>query len=145
LGRPKRGLFLGQAARLAGELIVSDIGIPLTLSAGSSTHLVESVDVATLLPERPRVSHKGSFGRVLIVAGSRLYTGAPILAALGAERVGAGLVTLACPAAVRDSLAVHTLESTFLPLPDRGRGELTKDALEPIRAALPTYEAVLVG
>jgi NAD(P)H-hydrate epimerase len=145
LGRPKRGLFLGDAARLSGEIIVKDIGIPLETSAGSSTRFADVSTTAELLPARPRVSHKGSYGRVLIVAGSRLYTGAPVLAAEGAERVGAGLVTLASPAAVRDSLAAHTLETTFLALPDAGRGELTIEAIEPLKTALSTYDAVLVG
>jgi NAD(P)H-hydrate epimerase len=145
LGRPKRGLFLADAARLAGEIAVTEIGIPLAATAGSSTHYADPMTVAELLPERPRVSHKGSYGRVLIVAGSRLYTGAPVLAARGAERIGAGLVTLACPASIRDSLAVHTVETTFLPLPDAGRGELTSEAIESIKSALPTYDAVLVG
>jgi NAD(P)H-hydrate epimerase len=145
LGRPKRGLFLGEASRLAGEVVITDIGIPLTATVGSGTRYADSATVAKLLPERPRVSHKGSYGRVLIVAGSRLYTGAPVLAARSAERVGAGLVTLACPAAIQDSLAGHTVETTFLPLPDAGRGELTSASIEAIKAALPAYDAVLVG
>jgi len=145
LGFPKRGLVLGEAARRAGELVVADIGLPQDLGASLSLDYADAASIRPLLPARPRVSHKGSFGRVLIVAGSRLYTGAPVLAASAAERIGAGLVTLACPESVRDSLAMHTLETTFLPLPDEGSGELTMASLEPLVAALDRYDAILVG
>jgi NAD(P)H-hydrate epimerase len=145
LGCPKRGLFLGSSARLVGELTTVDIGIPVDLAAEFSTDLVTVEAVLPLLPDRPRVSHKGRFGRVLIVAGSRLYTGAPVLAALGAERVGAGLVSIACAASIRDSLAMHTVETTFLPLPDGGAGELTPAAVDSLADALADYQGALVG
>jgi hydroxyethylthiazole kinase-like uncharacterized protein yjeF len=145
LGFPKRSLVLGEAARRAGELVVADIGLPRELGASLSLDYADAASIRPLLPARPRVSHKGTFGRVLIVAGSRRYTGAPVLAASAAERIGAGLVTLACPESVRDSLAMHTLETTFLPLPDEGSGELIPASLEPLFAALDSYDAVLVG
>ena len=145
LGHPKKGLLMGAAVDLTGELAVADIGIPLTLSDPLPTDYADATMIRPLLPARPRSAHKGTFGRVLIVAGSRLYTGAPVLAALGAEHVGAGLVTLACPASIRDALAVHTLETTFLPLPDDGGGVLAPSSLEPLDSVLDSYAAVLVG
>ncbi len=145
LGFPKRGLFIGRAAQLVGELAVVDIGIPRSLARDLDTLVADRASIVSMLPQRPRVSHKGSFGKVMIVAGSLLYTGAPVLAALGAERVGAGLVTLACPARIRDSLAVHTVETTFLPVPDGDTGELTPAAVAPLLEALPGYNGVLVG
>jgi NAD(P)H-hydrate epimerase len=145
LGFPKRGLVLGEAVEHTGPIDVVDIGIPLSLGEALPLQYATIGAVSSLLPKRPRSSHKGTFGRVLIVAGSRLYTGAPVLAAFGAERVGAGLVTLACPESIRPSLAVHTLETTFLPLPDDGSGELGPGAVAPLTASLPNYAAVLVG
>ncbi len=145
LGEPKRGLVLGEAARLFGCLEVADIGLPAGLSARLAVSYADAAAVAALLPPRPHVSHKGSFGRVVVVAGSKLYTGAPVLAARGAARIGAGLVTLACPETVRPSLAAHTVETTFLPLPDAGAGELGPEAVAPLTSALTGVAAVLVG
>ncbi len=145
LGHAKRGLLLGAAIDLVGDLIVADIGIPDVVSATIPIDYADDALLRPLLPARPASSHKGSFGRVVAVAGSALYTGAPVLAALGAERIGAGLVTLACPATVRASLAAHTVETTFLPLPDEGTGELGPAAIEPLVSALGTYSAILIG
>ena len=145
LGHPKRGLLVGPAAGHVGELVNVDIGIPAEASDILPVHYADAGSVAKLLPSRSPGSHKGSFGRVLIVAGSRLYTGAPVLAALGAERVGAGLVTLACPETIRASLAAHTLETTFMPLPDHGTGEIGPEALDLIKDRLTDFNAVLVG
>lgn len=145
LGLPKRGLFLGRAAQVAGDIFDVDIGIPSDLSRAIRTCLADRKSIAALLPERPRVSHKGSYGKALIVAGSLAYTGAPVLAALGAARVGAGLVTLACPARVRESLAFHLVEATFLPLPDDQKGELGPSAIGTVARELVGYTALLVG
>lgn len=145
LGCPKRGLVLGEAVDRVGEIVVTDIGIPATLGREETTFYATTSAIAPRLPVRPPSGHKGTFGRVMIVAGSALYTGAPVLAALGSERSGAGLVTLACPASVRASLAAHTLESTFLPLPDDGAGALGPAAVDPLIAALDDYRALLIG
>lgn len=145
LGEPKRGLVLGSAVDLAGEIVVAEIGIPAALADSLPTSFADAPAVARLLPARPLASNKGSFGRVLIVAGSALYTGAPVLAALGAERSGAGLVAIACPRSVQPAIAAHTLESTFLPLPDDGSGALGPGASQALLATLEGYKAVLVG
>ncbi len=145
LGHAKRGLLQGPAIDAVGELIVADIGIPDVIASTFPVDYADDVLILSLLPRRPRSSHKGSFGRVIAVAGSSLYTGAPVLAAQGAARIGAGLVTLACPATVRASLAAHTLETTFLPLPDDGTGELGPTAVDPLVSALATYSAILIG
>lgn len=145
LGFPKRGLLFGPAVEHVGALDVADIGIPAELAVSLSVDYVTVSAVGALLPERGRDSNKGTHGRALILAGSGRYTGAPVLAALGAERVGAGLVTLGCPASIQPSLAAHTLETTFLPLPDDGRAEFTPAALPTLGEHLADYRAVLVG
>jgi NAD(P)H-hydrate epimerase len=85
------------AAAYAGRLRVVDIGIPRALWADTTpgVALLESADVAPAFPAREAAAHKGSFGHVLVVAGSVGKTGAAALAGLGALRMGAGLVTVA--------------------------------------------------
>lgn len=95
---PKLGCLLQPGAELAGDLTVAPISLPLALSDGIERYLTEDREVAAWLPKRPRDAHKGLNGRVLIVGGSPGLTGAPFLAARGALRAGAGLVTTLLPA-----------------------------------------------
>ena len=74
--------------------------------------------LAELLPERRRVSHKGNYGRVLLLAGSRGMAGAAAIAAMAALRTGAGLVTVACPEAVLNVVQMLCPCATCLPLPE---------------------------
>jgi NAD(P)H-hydrate epimerase len=109
---------------------------------------VEILDVAHLrdaLPQRPRGAHKGTFGRVLVVAGSLHYTGAPYLAAMGAYRIGAGLVTLALPRTIYPALAAKALEPTFLPLPEFVLGAIGEEAIKPLTEVLDRYQAMVMG
>jgi NAD(P)H-hydrate epimerase len=100
LAAPKIPLVLPPADRHAGDLVVADIGIPLPLLdevEGPYVELLTRDRMRELVAVRAPESHKGDFGRVLIVAGSAGKTGAAHLAALGALRSGAGLVTVAAP------------------------------------------------
>ena len=110
LGAPKVPLVLAPAAARAGDLVVADIGIPNEVIAaldGPWLELVTRERLRPLIPDRPPGAHKGDFGRVVVAAGSTGKTGAARLAGLGALRSGAGLVTIATPAAcVRTVAAV---------------------------------------
>jgi ADP-dependent NAD(P)H-hydrate dehydratase / NAD(P)H-hydrate epimerase len=100
LAAPKIPLVLPPADTHAGDLVIADIGIPLPLLddvEGPYLELLTRERMRELVPVRVAESHKGDFGRVLIVAGSLGKTGAAHLAALGALRSGAGLVTIAAP------------------------------------------------
>ncbi len=100
--------------------------------------------IRELLPHRARDTHKGDYGKILLLCGSRGYTGAAALAAMGALRTGAGLVYLAVPACICAIEAVKLTEPVVLPLPDRD-GMLCEGSLERIGALLPKMDAVLFG
>jgi NAD(P)H-hydrate epimerase len=145
---PKRGHFLFPGAAACGELVVADIGVDAKVERellGEATLQVATAErVAPLLPHRPRNAHKGTFGKVLLVVGSINYTGAAYLAAAGAVRVGAGLVTLAVPAAIHGALAAKISEATFLLLP-QAMGVVAPDAVRLLVEKLDGYQAVLLG
>lgn len=102
LGLPKRGLVVAPGLERAGRLVVAPISMPPALLEGEEVRgtWFEAAEAAAAFPERPREAHKGNFGHLLVVAGARGYAGAPVLAAMGAVRTGAGLVTLAVPRAL---------------------------------------------
>ncbi len=99
MGLPKTGMFIRPGSDLCGMLRCVDIGIPekFIADAESGFESIFASDVEKLLGNIDPASHKNSRGRVLIAGGSRLYSGAPFLAAKGALRSGAGLVTVAVP------------------------------------------------
>ncbi len=142
-GFPKLGQVRFPGAAAVGELVIDDIGIPRSLATGA-LHLAVAPEVAALLPPRPLASHKGSFGKVLVIAGSAQYTGAAYLASAAAYRAGCGLVTAAVPAAIQPTIASLMPEATFLPLPDAS-GVLAPAAVPILTAAWGDYDAILLG
>ena len=100
--------------------------------------------VLSMLPDRDPWGHKGSFGKVLLLCGSRGYTGAAYLAAMGALRSGAGLVFLGVPENIYAIEAVKLNEPVVFPLPDR-EGKLSEEAIPEILQRLPNVDAVLIG
>jgi len=145
-GLLKRGLLLREGAELAGTVVTADIGIPAQATADVTLWQVGEEDVRSRIPRRHRDANKYSAGAVLVVAGSRRFTGAPQLATMGAARAGAGLVTVATGASAQPILAAHLLEPTFLPLPDDEHGVLDPGpAVEAIRHAASRVKALLIG
>ncbi len=100
--------------------------------------------VLSHLPDRAHNSHKGNFGRILLLCGSRGYTGAAALAAMGALRSGAGLVYLGVPESIYTIEAVKLTEPVVFPLPDKD-GKLNVTALQQILPMLERMDAVLIG
>ena len=135
---PKLGLVLENALPYVGELQVADISLPEeTFDRLSSWRQLSDADLVRhyLLP-RPADAHKGKFGHVLIIGGSKRMPGAPVLAAKGALKGGAGLVTLG----LGQSLAAHATaklpEAMLLPLPEGANGEIAAlAAAQVLRAA----------
>lgn len=97
-----------------------------------------------LLPDRSPDAHKGDFGRILLLCGSRAYTGSAYLAAMGALRAGAGLVFLGVPESIYAIEAVKLNEAIVFPLPDAD-GALSPDAAAQIEEKLARMDAVLIG
>lgn len=100
--------------------------------------------VLSLLPDRDPWGHKGSFGKVLLLCGSRGFTGAAFLSATGALRSGAGLVFLGVPESIYAIEAVKLNEPVVFPLPDED-GKLSFLAIPEILKRLPQMDAVLIG
>ena len=100
--------------------------------------------VLDFLPDRDENAHKGDFGRILLLCGSRGYTGAAALAARGALRVGAGLVYLGVPESIYAIEAVKLDEPVVFPLPEEN-GMLSAAALPEIFRRLSRMDAVLIG
>lgn len=142
--RPKPGLYLGQGPDYAGKIITVDIGLRVreaaALDDAEGMDVLEKQDLAWLLPARKKVSHKGSYGRVLLLAGSRGMAGAAAISALAALRTGAGLVTVACPETVVDIVQVLCPCATCLPLP-----ECSEDAWRLLENALERADAIGAG
>jgi NAD(P)H-hydrate epimerase len=137
-GLPKPGLALEPGRSHAGRVVVARIGIAdAAPGVAPDAELWTVAAAAAQLPARPRDGHKGSFGHVLVVAGSEGKTGAAALAARAAVRGGAGLVTLACPAGLNDILEQKCTEAMTAPVADtpaRGFAGAAEEALVALAA-----------
>lgn len=141
---PKRGHFLFPAAAALGELVVADIGITSLSTSESDLEVATPEMVRELLPARPPMAHKGTFGRALIIAGSVNYTGAACLAGAAAARAGAGLVTVALPSEIHSAVAARLTEATYILLPHE-LGVIAPSAVEVLSEYLEAYDALLIG
>ena len=138
--------LLPPASGVCGRLHVAEIGIPRRVleARGGRLGLVERTDVAARLPPRPLESHKGDFGRLAVIAGSRGKAGAALLAARGALRGGAGLVTIFCAESLWP-LSVSALpEAMAEPLPELD-GAIAEAATPVAVAALRNFDAAVIG
>jgi NAD(P)H-hydrate epimerase len=132
LAAPKLPLVLPPGEAFAGDVVIADIGIPYEVIDGLDGPRIDLLTperVAEIIEPRAADSHKGDFGRVTIVAASRGKTGAAHLAAMGALRSGAGLVTVATPASVLPIVAASAPELMTEPL-DETDGGVAASAIE---------------
>jgi ADP-dependent NAD(P)H-hydrate dehydratase / NAD(P)H-hydrate epimerase len=133
LAAPKIPLVFPPADTHAGDLVIADIGIPTPLFdelEGPYLELLTRERMRSILPVRSAESHKGDFGRLVIVAGSMGKTGAAHLAALGALRSGAGLVTVATPRSCLPILASMGAEYMTVPLDETPSGAVDYAAID---------------
>jgi NAD(P)H-hydrate epimerase len=144
LGLPKLGLALRPTD---AEILVADIGLPSesTAEAGIRQRVLTAEAVCLGLPERPVAAHKGTFGHVLIVAGSTGKTGAACLAAEGSVRGGAGLVTVAIEAGLHPILEQKLTEAMTVPIGTSTAGALDTTSAPQLDEVVPERDAVVVG
>ena len=135
LAAPKLPLVLPPGEAQAGTIVVADIGIPpevIDNLAGPRLELLTREAMREIVQPRESDSHKGDYGHVLIVAGSRGKTGAAHLAAVGALRSGAGLVSLATPRSSQPIVAAMGAEYMTVPLEETAEGTVAAGALQAI-------------
>ncbi len=143
---PKRGMIFNRSVDLCGEIIVSDVGIPVDYSnegLGSVIPITEKL-TKSILPKRSRLSHKGTFGTAVIVAGSTSMSGAAAMAAQAAYKSGCGLVKIIAPESICAVLNILVKEAVVVPVPHQNgiiRPELNDVAYD----ALHKASAVLAG
>jgi hydroxyethylthiazole kinase-like uncharacterized protein yjeF len=142
----KRCHVLFPARQRCGEIAVVDIGIPdeLLETPRHRYRMISRDAIAPLFPARPENSHKGMNGHVLIVAGSRGKAGAAVLAAAGALRAGAGLVTIAGPESLEPRYTAALPEAMTLPLPESD-GAIGPDAATVVESRLDQIDAAAIG
>jgi len=146
-GLPKLGLVQEPGAGYVGKLYVADISIPSFLLKAEhlKRHLLTREVVSNWLAPRPADFHKGDCGRVLVVAGSPGMTGAACLAAGGAARAGAGLVTLAVPAGLQKLVAGKLTEVMTAALPATSGQTISRNALDDLLALAERADVVALG
>ncbi|MCI0528619.1 MAG: NAD(P)H-hydrate epimerase, partial [Nitrospira sp.] len=151
-GLPKRGLILYPAAEFVGMLEVIPIGIPRAIiaEAGIKVNLLEAQDIRasfarSSLTYRAPTSHKGTYGHVLIIAGSRGKTGAALMAARSALRVGTGLVTLTVPESLNSFLEAASLEVMTAPMPETSEGTFSHKASSQMLGLAQDKEVIALG
>ena len=146
-GLPKTGFYTPTGASLTGEVKVADIGFPSELLNASfiKQEVTDLSMVQRVLPRYDENTHKGTRGRVLVVAGATGLTGAATLSAYGAQRIGAGLVTVACPESLNDILEVKLTEPMTAPVPEVEGGFLSLKASGRILHLATNVNAVVIG
>ena len=147
LGYPKLGEVTYPGLDYVGNLVVADIGINAQAAAevAPKLELLEREMIRCLVPRREPDTHKGTYGHVLVVAGSRGKTGAAILACRAAMRTGAGLATLAAPRSLNSIFAGSLVEVMTEPLRDNGAEEIEPLSDNDWRALLERKNALLFG
>ena len=144
---PKVGTILYPGADYAGELELVDIGAPYELleNRGKKTSLLLQADVEEILLPRDADSHKGTYGHLLLVAGSTGKSGAAVMAGRSAMRSGAGLVTVAGPSSINNVLETNLIEVMTEPLVDMDGGFLGSGAVKKVLSLLEGKSALVLG
>ncbi|MFC1627855.1 NAD(P)H-hydrate dehydratase [Gemmatimonadota bacterium] len=144
---PKQGLLLHPGREHAGRIEVVDIGIPEeAVGEREFDRTVIDHQWAVLrLPARPADSHKGTYGRVLAIAGSAEMMGAARLLCAAAARAGAGLVRHAAPASLLGIAHTGRSEVVVTPLPDKGTGIFVPEGLDLLQQARGWADVMVIG
>ncbi|MBT3177075.1 MAG: NAD(P)H-hydrate dehydratase [Desulfobacula sp.] len=143
----KAGHILYPGNRYAGDLEVIDIGIPdfIAQEKAINLFLIEKKKIAACFGTRKFQSHKGSYGHLLVIAGSTGKTGAASLCTNAAMRCGTGLVTLGIAKSLNQSIEPQVIEPMTHPLPETGKGFLSDNCFEEIMGLLKNRQALALG
>lgn len=146
-GLLKAGLLLNDGRERSGHVTCVDIGLPSAVSGDRrfQTHMVQQQDLSAVLGPRPHRLHKYTAGKVLLIAGSKGYSGAATLAAMAALRAGTGAVVVAHPEAIHPVLARKLTEPILQPLPSSSDGSFAHEALPAVLERCAWADAVVVG
>lgn len=137
-GAEKIGHRLYPGRSYCGEVEVADIGFPekAMKAADCSLHVTEPADIARLLPGRRPDTHKGDYGKILVVGGSTGLTGAAVMASESALAAGAGMVTAGVPQSLNTVFETKMTEAMTRPLPDGATGAIQPEAVEVVAEML---------
>ncbi|MBE3597333.1 MAG: NAD(P)H-hydrate dehydratase [Limnochordaceae bacterium] len=146
-GLPKPGQLLFPGAALCGRIDVAEIGFPPALleQAPPTFEILDARSVRAFLPARPADAHKGTFGHLLVVAGSRGMAGAGVLASRAAAAAGAGLVTWGLPRSLQDGAFGAVPEALTVGLSEGEEGRLGPASAGEILALQPSRDALVIG
>ncbi|MGN1098324.1 MAG: NAD(P)H-hydrate dehydratase, partial [Clostridia bacterium] len=139
---PKLGMISNESVEYCGDIVVRPAGIPVTWSeilSAQPTPLIPET-VAPLLPRRPRLSHKGTFGRLVMIAGSRGMMGAAAIAARAAQRSGCGLVIMVCEKGMENTVNIMVPEAVVIPVEEYNLASSPR-----LSEAISGAGAVLIG
>lgn len=142
---PKRGNYLFPGRAFCGAIYLVDIGVPYDLIDNGFPRIIDFDDIYRILPFRDPAGNKGTFGQVLIIAGARGFSGAAAMASISCLRTGAGLVRLAAPEGIMDSLEAKLLEVVKVPLRQTGEETISVKAIDTILPLLEKTDVVIIG
>lgn len=134
-------------AGCCGDIIIANIGIPQESFdfCPKSMYTLNKSEVQNLIKVRDAISHKGTFGHLLSICGSRKMPGAASLSAKAALRSGVGLVTAAFPQSLYEIMAIKLDEALMLPLSENSDGSLSKECISELSKLMDKYSAIVIG
>lgn len=146
-GLPKIGFFTAHGQHACGTLIVRNIGFPDDLLRADFLEYesTEWQEVKNILPQYQESIHKGNRGRLVVVAGATGLTGAATLCAMAAQRIGTGLITVACPESLNSILETKLTEPMTAPVPEVEGGFFSLKAVGRILHLTTNVNAVIIG
>ncbi|MBX9600756.1 MAG: NAD(P)H-hydrate dehydratase [Bryobacteraceae bacterium] len=142
---PKLGMVLPPNCDYTGEIVVCPVGSPAELLAEATAELSEARDFAGLFQPRRRDSHKGGYGHVLVIGGSRGKSGAAAMAGIAALRAGAGLTTVAAPRSLLNSITAHAPELMTEALEETDTGGISWLSLATLNTLFQRKSVVAIG
>ncbi len=140
----KLGMLAFPGADCCGKIKLSDISIPEYILEDINTNIIDEAFAKSLMPRRCDNSHKGDYGKLLIIGGSKGMTGAPAMAAEAAIKCGCGLVSVAIPESLNAIMEVKLTEAMTIPMSDSD-GAFSEEATEKLISILGGYDAVCFG